>query len=228
MTAKGFDIDNVSATWDISDEGRKCFLKFIDLLRKAKQIAIWKKKNFCSWYSIERNSSFSEATAKLRGYIRYFPISFAFKKISFPIKISKNVYIRNTSRISFGENITILHNAFISPISLSVGDGSWIGVNCFLCGKVTIGNNVLIGPNVAIPGSEHNIGDASTLIIQSGSTTRGTIIESDVWIGANVTILDGVTIHEGAVIGAGSVVTKDVPAYAVVCGVPARLLRIRK
>ncbi len=53
------------------------------------------------------------------------------------------------------------------------------------------------------------------------------IIEDDVWIGANSVILPGVTIKKGAIIGAGSVVTKDVPQYAIVCGNPAHIIRYR-
>lgn len=58
-------------------------------------------------------------------------------------------------------------------------------------------------------------------------TRTGIIIEDDVWIGANSVILPGVTIKKGAVVGAGSVVTKDVPSYAVVCGNPARVIKYR-
>ena len=56
---------------------------------------------------------------------------------------------------------------------------------------------------------------------------RGTTIGNDVWIGANAIVIDGVRIGDGAVVAAGAVVTKDVPAYAIVGGVPARIIRYR-
>ena len=163
----------------------------------------------------------------IRGYVRFFPSRHLFNEIHFPVYVWKSVYLRNKKNISFGRNITLCHNAFISPTKLSVGDNAWIGVNCFLCGDIVIGNNVLIGPNVSIPGSSHNIDDLSQPILTSGATFIGTIIDDDVWVGSNVVILDGVHIHTGAVIGAGSVFTKDVGAYEVVAGVPAKLIKTR-
>jgi len=164
----------------------------------------------------------------VRGYIRFFPSKHLFREIHFPIYVWQNVYLRNKGCISFGRNVTLCHNAHISPTNLNVGDNVWIGANCFLCGNVVIGNNVLIGPNVSIPGSSHNIDDLSRPILKSGATSVGTTIDDDVWIGANAVILDGVHIHTGAVIGAGSVVTKGVGHYEVVGGIPAKLIKTRK
>jgi acetyltransferase-like isoleucine patch superfamily enzyme len=64
-------------------------------------------------------------------------------------------------------------------------------------------------------------------IRQQGSTSRGIQIEDDVWIGHGCSILDGVVIGRGAIVAAGSVVTKNVPSFAVVGGVPARVLKQR-
>lgn len=164
----------------------------------------------------------------LRGLIYYLRHKNKFRKINFPLFLYRNVEILNKNKIIFGSNITIAYNCFISPTSLKVGNHVWLGVNCFICGKVEIGNNVSIGPSVCIPGTNHNYMDANKLIRKSGDTTKGTIIKDDVWIGGNSTILDGITINQGAVIGAGSVVTKDVPEYAVVLGIPAKVIKYRK
>jgi len=91
-----------------------------------------------------------------------------------------------------------------------------------------IGNYVLIAQNVAILAVTHNFDTIDVPIIQQGSTgVRPVVIKDDVWIGRNVVIMPGITIEKGAIVGAGAVVTKDVPAYAIVGGVPAKIIRYR-
>jgi len=162
-----------------------------------------------------------------KGLIFYFLNKNRFKEIKLPITLFENVFIRNKNKIKFGKNITIYHNCFISPVELTVGDNCNLGVNNFICGKVKIGNNVSIGPNVNIPGANHNIKTRES-IRTSGNEMKGTIIKDEVWIGGNSSVLDGVTIDKGAVIGAGSVVTKNIPEYAIVAGVPAKIIGFRK
>ncbi len=162
----------------------------------------------------------------VNGFIYYYLNKRRFKKIEFPLVKFRRVFIRNKHAIEFGKNITLAHNCFISPVSLKVGNNCWLGVNNFICGKVEIGNDVILGPNVSIPGATHPI---TTNIPFAGSPAHveGTIIGDSVWIGSNSTIIDGIRIGAGAVIAANSVVTKDVPPYAVVGGVPAKILRYR-
>jgi len=162
-----------------------------------------------------------------RGLFFYYLNKKKFKKIELPITLFENVFIRNKKNIEFGKNLTIYHNCFISPISLSVGNNCVLGVNNFICGKVKIGNNVSIGPNVNIPGANHNIKTKKS-IRKSGNTMKGTTIKDEVWIGGNSSILDGITLEKGVAVGAGSVVTKDFPEYAIVAGVPAKIIGFRK
>jgi acetyltransferase-like isoleucine patch superfamily enzyme len=120
----------------------------------------------------------------------------------------------------------LAYNCFISPISLSVGDDCWLGVNNFICGKVEIGNDVILGPNVSIPGATHDIA-SNQPFSQSGLVIKGTVIEDSVWIGGNSTILDGIRIGKGAIVAANSVITEDVPPLGIVGGVPAKMIRHR-
>lgn len=94
--------------------------------------------------------------------------------------------------------------------------------------KVEIGEGTLIGAYSYIGPGNHQTDNTGRPIIEQNMDIRGGVsIGRDVWIGAHTTILDGVTIGEGAVVGAHSFVRSDVPARAVVAGVPARIIRHR-
>ena len=122
-----------------------------------------------------------------------------------------------------GKGINIEKNAnFGLGKGIRLGDYSGLGVNCYVRGPLDIGAYVNMGPDVRIITINHNT--EKTDIPMKGQVT----ICDDVWIGARVIILPGVTIGKGAIIGAGAVVTKDVPEYAVVGGVPAKVLKFRK
>ncbi|KAF9884478.1 Maltose acetyltransferase [Aspergillus nanangensis] len=124
--------------------------------------------------------------------------------------------------------------AFIEPplfvdygCNVSVGDGFYANFHLTIldCGLVTIGNHVEIGPNVNIITGEHFTDIDERRANRGKEFTREIVIGDDVWIGANVTILAGVTIGDGCTIGAGSVVKRDVPAFSVAVGNPARVIR---
>ena len=110
-----------------------------------------------------------------------------------------------------------------------VGDDSYIGCNAVLGagGGICIGSHVRIGQCVNIHAENHRFSDTTHLICEQGVSYEGVVIEDDVWIGSKATILDGVTIGRGAVVGAGAVVTKSVPPYGIVVGVPARVIGLR-
>lgn len=146
-------------------------------------------------------------------------------KVTWPLKIEANSTLKNLSNINIGKNLTISNNAFVDPIRLLIGDNVWVGYNCFLCGDVEIGNDVMIGPNVSIPGANHNYNTVGIVYREQGLSVKGTKIGCNVWIGANSVVLDGVTIGNNSIIGAGSVVTKNVPANTIYAGVPAKKIK---
>ena len=110
---------------------------------------------------------------------------------------------------------------------ISIGSGSGLGVNCSVHGPLKIGNNVMMGPNVTILTHTHNIERTDIPMGQQGMRVAEVVIGNDVWIGMRVIIMPGVSVGHGAVIGAGAVVVKDVPPYAIVGGVPAKIIRYR-
>lgn len=97
-----------------------------------------------------------------------------------------------------------------------------VHVNAALGGRITIGDDVLVGPNVVLRASDHRFDDPGRAIAAQGHEAGVISIGPDVWLAANVTVVPGVTIGRGAVVGAGAVVTRDVPPYTIVGGVPAR------
>jgi len=117
-----------------------------------------------------------------------------------------------------------------SPTKFILGEYSTIGEQNNIRaggGSIIIGSHCLISQQVSIVSSDHGIGK-DKLIREQGWTSKGDIIiEDDVWIGCSSQILAGVRIGKGAVIAAGSFVNKDVPEYAVVAGVPAKVIKYR-
>jgi acetyltransferase-like isoleucine patch superfamily enzyme len=114
---------------------------------------------------------------------------------------------------------------FYDPRNISIGEDSIIGENIVLDGrdKLMIGSHVDIATDVMIYNSEHDVNDESF-----NAKNFPVNIEDYVFIGPRVIILGGVTIGRGAIVGAGAVVTKDVPPYAIVGGVPAKIIGERR
>jgi acetyltransferase-like isoleucine patch superfamily enzyme len=147
---------------------------------------------------------------------------------------------RTVLRTTFGSRCRIRTPIFL--IDSDVGDRSYIEAYCRI-GSARIGKFTAIAPGCHIGLAEHPASLAASLhpIFYRRDPARGfdfaphtyreevttTTLGNDVWVGAGALIRGGVAVGDGAVIGAGAVVTKDVPPYAVVAGVPARVLRYR-
>jgi putative colanic acid biosynthesis acetyltransferase WcaF len=129
-----------------------------------------------------------------------------------------------------GANITYYPGIRINPcINVKIGDNvdlAW-GVIITTGGGIEIGDNTLIGYRTIISTANHIIPENRGKIFGSGHIPQKVSIANDVWIGGHCVITAGVSIGEGAVVAAGSVVTKDVEAFTIVGGVPAKLLKVR-
>jgi len=118
--------------------------------------------------------------------------------------------------------------------NIKIGEYTHLNQGDYLFDDVEIGNYCNIAINVTIGGDEHCITTLSQFGFKNINKKTSenhhnlkTIIESDVWIGAGAIIKRGVKIGTGAIIGAGSVVTKDIPPFAIAVGVPAKIIRYR-
>ena len=137
-------------------------------------------------------------------------------------------------RIRIGEHFTCWRLCTLAACDdgdIEIGDRVSLNANVYLnaCsgGLITIGHDVLIGPNAVFRTSDHVTVDLDRRIRDQGHTSGAIVLEDDVWIGANVTVVGGVRIGRGAVVAAGAVVTKDVEPYSIVGGVPAKLIKRR-
>ena len=159
------------------------------------------------------------------------------------ICLKKGVYVDKYSRIHaskaeivLGKNNRVMKGSYIcSYVSnarkgegITTGSGCWIGINTHLQsgqGGLTIGKNVLIGPNTAISTGNHDYEKTHLPAIEQEFYGRPIHIGDNVWIGSNAVILGGVNIGEHSVVAAGAVVASDVASYTVVGGVPAKKIR---
>ena len=139
------------------------------------------------------------------------------------MRIGNNVWIGSHSslKVSFsfndqGDHIYIGNN-------VGIGEFAHLGGG----GGLSIGDDCIIGPFLSCHPENHNFSDHRRKIREQGTTRKGIVVGRNCWIGAKVSILDGVTIGDNCVIAAGAVVTKNMPANSIIGGVPARLIRGR-
>lgn len=128
-----------------------------------------------------------------------------------------------------GEGVLITRDTtlIVKQGFIDVGDHCSIGSQCMLgaAGGIRMGSHVMLAAQCYIGGGRYHTDRTGVPMMKQGLHSRGPVeIGDDVWMGVGVRVLDGVKVGRGAVIGAGAVVTKDVPEYAIVTGVPARVV----
>jgi|SRR3989338_194893 len=166
-----------------------------------------------------------------KGFVRMYTVFLEFKIFllhlvgSIPSHYIRRFFYR-LGGIKIGKSSSIHMGArFYDPKGITIGENSIIGEYATLDGrdKLIIGNNVALATGVMIYNAEHNIDDENFL-----HTLEPVKIEDYAFIGPRAIILPGVTVGEGAIVAAGAVVTKGVPPFAIVGGVPAKIIGERK
>lgn len=156
------------------------------------------------------------------------------------VKIEDNVFLQTVSQngIILENNVTICNGTQIRPSGFYGGNLGWglkmgsyssIGANSYIgcSGMIKIGDNVMIGPHCTMIAENHNYSDLEIPMIKQGVSNKGIEIKDNVWIGANVTILDGVTVESGCILAAGAVITKSTEPDGIYAGVPAKRIKER-
>jgi acetyltransferase-like isoleucine patch superfamily enzyme len=135
---------------------------------------------------------------------------------------------------SSGKYLRFDPDGYYTYKNIHLGDNVIIGRGATLMAaesRIIIGNKVMFGPEVMLIAGNHNTSIAGKAMAdvqqKRPEDDQDIVLEDDVWVGARATILKGVTVRRGAIIAAGSVVTREVPPYAVVGGNPAKVIRFR-
>ena len=152
--------------------------------------------------------------------------------------MGENIVMNNPQCVFLGDNVGVGANTYFGPVTsymgvaynpkIIIGDGTWVGKNCSLAAidRVEIGKNVLFAGHVHITDHSHGYEDITKPMNVQRLTSKGpVIIEDDCWLGFSCEILSGVHIGKHCVVAARAVVTKDVPAYSIVAGNPARVIK---
>ena len=137
-----------------------------------------------------------------------------------------------TGQISFGRFVWVGHGSKIRCHEgvVEIGPKSVLGQECTISAyqRVSIGQQCVIADRVMFIDFDHNVADPEQPIRKQGIYKRDVVVGSNVWIGYGACFLRGVRVGDNSIVGTNSVVTKDVPANAVVGGVPAKLIRMRE
>jgi len=128
-----------------------------------------------------------------------------------------------------GKNVNVEKGAWFGKgTNLRIGDNSGLGVNCVIPDGSIIGKDVMMGPNCYIHGRNHEFGRIDIPMRLQGNTKgKPVIIDDDVWIGRDVSIMAGRHISKGSIIAANCVLTKDFPEYSIVGGNPGKVIKVR-
>jgi len=157
-----------------------------------------------------------------------------FKQIGKRVSFGDRMTICGFENISIGSEVSFMGGSFLyaneNCKGLEIGNRCALNHNVFISangGKIVIGSNVLVGPNVVFRAADHVFEKIELPIRDQGHRYGEIIIEDDVWLASNIVVTSGVTIGKGAIVVAGSVVTKDVPQFSIVGGVPAKIIKYR-
>ena len=157
----------------------------------------------------------------LYGFFKYLPFPFC----NYLRWLAIRIFTSKIHTMHIMEGVTIFF-----PWRVAIGQTSSLNQGVIIdgFGGVTIGNGVRIAPNCYFNTADHAFDDPDTLIMEQGYKVASIRVEDDVWIGTGTVICKGVTVGRGAVVGAGAVITKDVPPYTIIAGVPGRIIGHRR
>jgi acetyltransferase-like isoleucine patch superfamily enzyme len=235
----------------IGDERHSSIQKYQDLFVGSRSVGELLRYELIS-------SAFGLLPGALGLYLRSKAYPWLFKKCGEHVFFGRGVTIRVPTRIELGDNVIVDDHAVLDAKgdpeasfircgndveigrnsilsckdvgSISLGNFVSIGRNVLLSAssELVVGDNCSIGPYSCLLASGHAWDDPNKPVLLQNREIKKIVIESNVWLGAHVVVMDGVTIGKNSIIGAGSVVTQDVAPYRIASGMPARVIHKRE
>ena len=152
--------------------------------------------------------------------------------LDFSVQCDGRVHVSGTANIKLGKRCRLGMEVELRTVEagrIHIGEDTRLNKGCTLTSyaQIRIGDFTIIGEFVSIRDANHGLMRGKPMRYQP-HTSKPILIGRDVWIGRGSCILPGITIREGAVIGANSVVSKDVPAYSIAAGIPAKVIKMRQ
>ncbi|MCI0515555.1 acyltransferase [candidate division KSB1 bacterium] len=177
-------------------------------------------------------------------------------KVGRNVTFGQNVVLRNPHKIQIGDNV-IIDDAVVldakgqENTGITLGNGVFLGrntiLNCkngdivladnvnmgfnghiFSASRVTVGKNALIAANCYLVGGTHKFDRLDVSPLEQPRESKGITLKENIWIGANVQVLDGVTIGRDCIIGTSAVINSEIPDYSIAVGIPAKVIKNRK
>lgn len=144
--------------------------------------------------------------------------------------LAGNVRFRGETEITLGNKVAFRSGVLVGGNGkLTIGDNTALNedtiIACTL--SVSIGANCMLAPRCYVLDVDHEFADVNVAIKNQGYRQAPVIISNDVWLGTGVVVTKGVTIGDGCIVAANSVVTKDIPAYSIAAGAPAKVIKSR-
>ena len=165
-----------------------------------------------------------------RARIRYKIVAPSFRKAGRDGSLGRRVRVSDQLIVELGYRVGLRDDVFLAGLGkLTIGDRTAVNRGCIITAmeRIDIGSDVMLAANVYVLDVDHRFDSRKKPITEQGYITAPVIIEDGAWIGAGAVITKGVRIGMGAIVGANSVVTKDVPSFAIVGGIPAKVIRER-